>query len=125
MTKPVIQKTPLEYALLRAYYSRYKDVGFPRPEDMQVSSRESSTAGRLVYLDHVGDVRLEDGQLGLGTYSQINLADVEGGASFWVFVEDRKVIYLEIAINGLGSWNGSESGWDICDPNTGIFSTSP
>lgn len=113
--------TPLEHDLLRHFYSRYKQIGFPSPEEISVRSRKSSSAGRYTYFDHGGHLKRADGQLDLGEFSQVDMDGLDAGASFWVEIEGGKVLYLEIAVNGDAHWDGSERNWSVCDPETGEF----
>ena len=111
--------TPLELDLLNRFHSRYKQLGFPPPEGIRVECRQSSSAGRFTYFKHEGHVWRSDGQLGLGPYSQFEMVGLDAGASFWVEIENGKVLYLEIIVNGEQEWDGSELPWEVLDPDTG------
>lgn len=111
--------TPLELDLLDRFYSRYKQLGFPPPEGIRVEFRQSSSAGRFTYFKHEGHVQRVDGQLDLGPYSQFNMDGLDAGASFCVEIENGKVVYLEIVVNGDQNWDGSELPWEVLDPDTG------
>lgn len=113
--------TPLERALLASFHDRYRQQHFPDPNAFRVSRRENTGAGRFTYFEHDGEVDRPDGQLDLGMFSQINMEGLEAGASFWVQIEQSKVLYLEIIVNGDGGWSGQEGVWTICDPDTGEF----
>ncbi len=47
--------------------------------------------------------------------------NLAAGASFWLHVEIGKLTYLEIAVNGDGTWDGTEKNYKICNPETGSF----
>jgi len=111
--------TPLELDLLAHFHARYSQLGFPPPEAIRFKSRRTSSAGRFTYFEHEGCVQLADGQLGLGFFSQFDMAGIEAGASFWVQVAHGKVLYLEIIVNGEEEWDGSESNWVVLDPDSG------
>jgi hypothetical protein len=111
--------TPLEHDLLDNFHSRYKQNGFPAPQDIIVKSRDKSSAGSYTYLDHDGYVELPDDTLGLGTISQIDMDGLRNGASFQVLIKSGKVLYLDIAVNGNYPWPETESRWSILDPETG------
>lgn len=110
--------TPLEHAILQFFHVRHGDTGFPPPERIGVASRRNSGAGRFTWLAHDGILDQPDGPLGLGRYSQFDMDNLEAGASFWVWLENGKVSYLEIIVNGDGGWDGSECRWEILDPDT-------
>jgi hypothetical protein len=113
--------TPLESDLLQNFHRRYHDIGFPAAEQISVKSRAASTAGRITYMDHDGLIRRPDGQLDLGAFSQFNMDGLDAGASFTVEIEEGKILYLDITVNGDAHWDGSEREWIICDPDTGQF----
>lgn len=114
-----IASTPLEFDLLANFHARYSQLGFLPPEAMHVKSRQTSSAGRFTYFEHEGSVQLADGQLGLGLFSQFDMAGIEAGASFWIQLAQGKVLYLEIIVNGEEPWDGSESNWVVLDPDSG------
>ncbi len=114
--------TPLERSILQKYFERFQNYSFPAPSDVEVKSRKSTGSGRYTHLNHDGETSAPDGQLDLGKFSQINMDNMEHGASFWIYIKESKISYLEISINGDGQWNGAEGEWDICDPDTGEFS---
>jgi hypothetical protein len=116
-----INLTPLEYDLLRLFYLRYGDIGFPSPDKIFVEKREVSTAGRYTYLDHADSIDAADGSIGLGEFSQFQMLGLEAGASFQVEVKGRKLLYLDIIVNGDEGWDGVERDWIVCDPETGSF----
>jgi hypothetical protein len=62
-----------------------------------------------------------DGQLDIGTYGQINMANLQCGATYFIYVKNHRLLHLEIAVNGNGHWDGTEADWQICDPDTGEF----
>ena len=70
------------------------------------------------------DATLE-GNFAQGTSSQLDMKGMEAGASFHAFVQTRKVRYLEIAVNGDAYWDGNESDWVVCDPQTGAMTNVP
>jgi hypothetical protein len=111
--------TPLEHALLEKYFERYKSYGFPPVDELSVTDRRNTGAGRYTYLRHSEKVRIGDGELSLGAYSQFDMNNLEAGASFWVNLRDGKVEYLEIIVNGNRGWDGREEPWKILDPDTG------
>ncbi|MFC3816931.1 hypothetical protein [Lysobacter sp. GCM10012299] len=111
--------TPLELDLLDRFHSRYKQLGFPPPEGIRVKFRQSSSAGRCTYFEHEGHVQRVDGQLDLGRFSQFDMVGLDAGASFWVEIENSKVLYLEINVNGEQEWDCSELRWIVLDPDTG------
>jgi len=111
--------TPLELDLLDRFHTRYKQLGFPPPEGVRVKFRQSSSAGRFTYFEHEGHVQRVDGQLDLGRFSQFDMVGLDAGASFWVEIENGKVLYLEIIVNGEQEWDGSELRWVVLDPDTG------
>jgi hypothetical protein len=113
--------TPLESDLLNHFHTRFADKGFPDANALTMRKRRNTGAGRFTYLEHSEEVDLPNGSLGLGKYSQVNMPELEAGASFWVQMENSKIDYLEIVVNGSQSWDGSESSWDVCDPDTGEF----
>jgi hypothetical protein len=111
--------TSLELDLLSRFYARYKQYGFPPVATLRVKSRETSCAGRFTYLEHDGHMSQYDGQLDLGRYSQLDMRGVSAGFSFSVQLKDGKVDYLEFVVNGDEEWDGSESSWSVCNPDTG------
>ncbi len=111
--------TPLEEDLFGRYHARYAEAGFPVPTSIRVVSRENTGAGRYTYVDHDGSVEVEDGDLGLGTYSTFLSTCLPAGASFWVYVKAHRIIHLDIAVNGHHAWDGDEGEWAVCDPDTG------
>jgi hypothetical protein len=111
--------TRLELDLLARFHARYKQYGFPSAATFRVRYRESSSAGRFTYLEHEDCMSHYDGQLGLGRYSQFDMAGVGAGFSFWVQLKNGKVDYLEFVVNGDEEWDGSESNWTVRDPDTG------
>ncbi len=111
--------TPLELDLLGRFYARYKQYGFPKVASLRVKSRETSCAGRLIYLEHDGYMSDRDGNLGLGRYSQFEMQGVRAGFSFSVQLKDGKVDYLEFVVNGDEEWDGTESSWRVRNPDTG------
>jgi hypothetical protein len=111
--------TRLELDLLARFHARYEQYGFPSPAILRVRSRQDSSAGRFTYLEHEGSISRYDGQLGLGRYSQFEMAGVKAGFSFWVQLKNGKVDYLEFVVNGEEEWDGSESSWTVRDPETG------
>jgi len=116
-----LELTPLERDLLERFHARYAAEGFPRVDELVVLDRDDFGAGRCVRFLHHGFLHLSDGELGLGRYSQINVPVLEAGASFHARIERGKLADLEIFVNGDGPWDGSETGWTVCDPDTGEF----
>lgn len=122
VTNTPSEPTALERDLFELFFRRYKEAGFPKPDDIRVTSRENTGAGRFTHILHEGSIAYPDGELGLGKFSQLNMEGLEAGASFWIEVEKKKLTYLEIVVNGEESWDGSEGKWQVCDPDTGMFS---
>lgn len=114
-------KTALERAILKLYYERLGDKGFPSPEEFTVSKRENTGSGRYTYFSCPSAVDLPNGRLDVGTYGQINMEGVRSGASFTLYVDKHMVTQLEISVNGTDIWDGTEREWKICDPDTGVF----
>ena len=54
-----------------------------------------------------------------GKFSQFTILGLDAGASFWVEIENGKVLCLEIIVNGDQEWDGSEASWLVLDPDTG------
>jgi hypothetical protein len=113
--------TLLERSILQKYFERYQGYSFPPPSKITVGLRKHTGAGRLAYLSHNGEISSPDGQLNLGRFGQINMDNLEYGASFWIYVKQGKLTCLEIVVNGDGAWDGTETNWKICDPETGEF----
>jgi hypothetical protein len=111
--------TALELDLLTRFHTRYNASGFPHPSQVRVTARRNTGAGRFTYLDHEGSVQTPNGQLDLGRYSQFDMSGLEAGASFSVQVENARLAYLEIVVNGEAEWDGSERPWFVIDPDTG------
>lgn len=61
-----------------------------------------------------------DGILFPGNYSKIDVASLEFGLTYSVCIEGGKLMYIEMVANGDGGWDGSEDGWKIADPITGL-----
>jgi hypothetical protein len=120
MASSALQLSPLERDLLLRYHLRYKEVGFPNPDSFVVTSREDFGAGRVTCFAHDGLIRHSDGKFG-PKYSQFNMQCLEAGASFMIYIEKNKISRLEIVVNGLDYWDGSELDWSVCDPDTGSF----
>lgn len=113
--------TPLESDIFSRFHIRFSQEGIPPANKITVKHRVQSTAGRKTYVEHDGLVNLPDGDLGLGQYSQFNMDKLEAGASFDIEIEDQKILYLSIDVNGMFRWDGIERNWLICDPDTGLF----
>lgn len=113
--------TPLERALLQRFHERYQDIDFPHPDAFRVAQRTNTGAGRYTYFSHDGFLKAYDGHFYLGQFSQLDMAGMDAGATYWLELEDGKVLYLEIAVNGDESWDGVERSWELCDPDTGEF----
>jgi hypothetical protein len=116
-----LQLTKLEKALLGAFAARFARQGFPQTDDFEVVSRNDTGAGRFTYLKHVGRADLPSGQIGLGTFSQVDMDGLDCGASFWVEVASGQIDHLEIVVNGAQPWSGVETAWIIRDPDTGVL----
>lgn len=111
--------TPLERDIFDRYHARYAEAGFPAAGSIRVVRRESDSAGRYTYVDHMGSVDVEDGDLGLGAYSAFLSTTLPAGASFWLYVKAGKIVHLDITVNGEYAWGGDEGDWVVCDPDTG------
>jgi hypothetical protein len=111
--------TPLEVDLLARFHARFAAMGFPAADQFLVSARWNTGAGRFTYFAHPGSFNVDDGEIGLGTYSYLDMEGLEFGASFWVCVAGGTIKYLEIVLNGEGYWDGDERPWDVADPDTG------
>jgi len=111
--------TPLETDLLTRFHHRFGYLGFPAPAQLVVTARTNTGAGRYTRFAHDGSVSIDEGDLGLGTYSQFDMEGLRAGASFWVYVTSGKIDYLEIVLNGEGHWDGCERAWGLIDPDTG------
>jgi hypothetical protein len=113
--------TSLERDLLQRIHDRYGYLGFPSIKDVSVSDRKNTGAGRYTYLMHDDLLRMADGELSAGNYSQFNMDGLEAGACYSVTVKSGKLKYLEILLNGEGFWDGRETTWTVRDPDTGHF----
>jgi hypothetical protein len=110
--------TPLECDLIGRIHARYKHWGFPDLNQIRLLSRENTGAGRFTYIAHDGELAFEGaGDLSQGDFSQFDMVGLDAGASFWAYVENRKVKYLEIVVNGHQQWDGTERSWVVCDPD--------
>ena len=114
-----MEMTSMERGIFERYYEAFRQFGFPPPSAIEVTSRTQSTAGRFTHIVHPGHLTFEEGELGLGTISALELDNLAYGASFWIVVESSVAKYLEIVVNGESLWDGSEKGWVIVDPETG------
>lgn len=117
--------TPLERDLFRRIHVRYKHWGFPDSNQFRVSSRRNTGAGRFTYVVHEGELTFDGAvDLAQGNYSQFDMDGLDAGANFWAHVENCKVKYLEIVVNGTQYWDGIERAWSVCDPETGELQKS-
>jgi hypothetical protein len=119
----IINLTAMEREIIDRYHEAFQRYGFPSSENIKVDKRVNTGAGRYTYFCPSCKISMADGQVGLGTYSQINMDGLEAGASFWIYVENGALQYLEIVVNGNQPWDGEERKWTICDPETGNFSS--
>jgi hypothetical protein len=119
--------TPLETELLQRIHSRYASIGFPPVSAFRVRRRESTGKGWRTFLEHKGTLAIDPrltGELAQGDYSQFDMEGLEAGANFEARVENKKVDYLAIIINGEHPWDGIERAWVVCDPDTGAIRTT-
>ena len=106
-----ISPTPLELALLSAFYELHAAVGFPDPSSVQVISRENTGAGRYVMVNHRAGT-LQDGYYDLGGRF-IEMAGIPNGLMAVALVRKGKLETLEIAVYGGDGWDGQERQWAI------------
>ena len=104
--------SPLEEALLSAFYDLYKDRGFPSPDRLRVRRRENTGSGRYVDLHSIDMTRIDDGYLDLsGRF--IEMAGVPNGLMAVARIKDHRVREIEISVYGKDSWDGEERTWKI------------
>jgi hypothetical protein len=108
----LLDPSPLEAALLNAFYRLYGARGFPAPEKVRVRNRENTGAGRYVDLHVEVGSELDDGYLDLGGQF-IEMEGVPNGLMAVVHVKDHRPNQLEIAVYGNDPWDGHERKWSI------------
>ena len=108
----MLDPSPLEVALLKAFHKLYGDRGFPAPDRIRVHNRENTGAGRYLDLHVDVDSQLDDGYLDLGGQF-IEMEGIPNGLMAVVHVKDHRPKQLEIAVYGADSWDGQERKWSI------------
>lgn len=105
--------TPLEYAIVRLFYEKYANIGFPSPDDIRVDTRENTGAGRYVNVSHPGTIHQADGPLWIEKY--LLMSNLPHGGGFDCYIQGGKLLHIEMYLNGDYYWDGSEGDWEICD----------
>ena len=108
----LLDLSPLEAELLRAFHELHGARGFPPPEDIRVRARENTGAGRYVDLYVETGSKLEDGYLDLGGQF-IEMEGVPHGLMAVVHLKDHRPDQLEIVVYGNDPWDGRERKWSI------------
>ena len=108
----MLDLSPLEVALLKAFHKLYGDRGFPAPDMIRVRNRENTGAGRYLDLHVEVDSQLDNGYLDLGGQF-IEMEGVPNGLMAVVHVKDHRPDQLEIAVYGDDPWDGQERKWSI------------
>jgi len=104
--------SPLEAALLSAFYEIYKDRGFPSPDRLRVRCRENTGSGRYVELHSIDKTQIDDGYLDLsGRF--IEMAGVPNGLMAVARIKNQRVHQIEISVYGEDPWDGEERSWKI------------
>lgn len=104
--------TPLELAVLQAFYDEYHTLGFPLPSAIKVSARQNTGAGRLTKLEANAEVTCPDSYLDMGG-KFIEMEGIPNGLMAIVSIANSTLDQLEIAVYGNDSWDGEERSWKI------------
>lgn len=106
-----IAPTPLESALLRRWSELHREQGFPSPDQVQVTSRDDTGAGRYVGLRCAQRVQLPNGYHDV--QALIEMEGIDHGMLAQLLVEDERLIEIEIATYGDVTWDGEEREWSL------------
>lgn len=112
--------SPLERAILTKYHEAYARDGFPKPDEIDVLTRENSGAGRFVDLD--GPLTsIVTHACGLLEEIIVEMEGVEQGLGFVLFIEEGRLDMLELYTYG-DNWDGEERAWRFVatGPSTGL-----
>ena len=112
---------PMEAALLSQYFERYVEFGFPAVEDIRIRNRQYSGSLVSIFLQHTGEIHVEDGAMVFGKYSQITANSLPCGAFVELSIKNGKAQALHLLMNGSELWDGDDTGWKIVDAETGEF----
>ena len=107
-----MRPTPLEQAILQAYRDTFATKGFPAVDEIEVTTRENTGAGRFVELNSEVTTHLEGRTCDLPLV--VNMDGVEHGLGFVLFLDDGKLDMLEL-FTFTGSWDGEERAWSLQD----------
>lgn len=107
---PAGRFTPMEIDVLRVLAEMHAAVGFPRPEQINVSNRNNTGNGRYTgiwsekAIDLVGPVQAP---------IMIRLPQVRCGMAAMVFLQEGRLSLLEIVVYGDDYWDGDEKGYSL------------
>ena len=102
----------LELAAYCAVRTAHTSAGLPSPENVRVSSRLNTGAGRYTMLTSSSVVEPREGLYDMGGH-YIELPGVKSGLLAVVSVESGRVHCIEFAVYGESHWSGCESGFTI------------
>ncbi|MFN3511616.1 MAG: hypothetical protein ACK41C_01115 [Phenylobacterium sp.] len=102
--------TPLENDILEVVAEIHAESGFPHPEEINVSSRVNTGGGRNTDIWCANAVDLASP---VGVPVVIKLPQLRYGAMALVFMRDKRLSFLEIAVFGDDFWNGDETGYSL------------
>lgn len=108
----MIQKSPLETAVLERFHKLYEAQGFPSAESVAVIARKNTGGGRYVQLECDARVQFADGYVDLGG-GFIEMKDVPNGLMAVGFIKGSRLVLLEITVYGGDHWDGEEREWRI------------
>jgi|GEM_PF-1694008 len=102
--------TNMEAEILEILHELYAGSGFPCAENIQVISRRNTGAGRYVHLNSEVTVDLPNGPYDMGGRF-ISNDQAKDGMMAVVYIDNKKLKYLEISTYGNVSWDGNEDKW--------------
>lgn len=105
-----MRPTALESAVLEAYHREYADRGFPRVDDINVTDRSNSGAGRFTGLDSRARIAIEGRTCDVPF--QVKMDGVKNYIGFTLFLKDGALDWLEM-FTYVGDWDGEERPWRL------------
>jgi len=105
-----VTPTPLELAILEAYHHVFADRGFPRVEDIEVTDRQNSGAGRFVGLQSAATIMINERTCDVPFH--VKMDGIENYLGFVLFLKDGRLDFLEM-FTYVGSWDGEERPWRL------------